>query len=482
MAKHAKGGAKKHPWFKCKGYLHFDLALERAKAENYITKPDNILRHRFSPLIHYCKISTKVKRNKEKERKYKESGKTGEKPKLETIPKSRNIFYTSHVDGYIYSYYGHKIQIAYEEFLLENNLTNNVIAYRSIIKEGIKFCNSHLANEVFNFIRSTNGCHILCFDISQFFDKLDIRTLKVKWAQVLGKKWLPNDHFKVYESLVNFSYVEEGQLIEHFKGRFEKNPRQHGLGKASGGSLKNRICDYPELRELEEKFRGQGKRLIKKKEFLEITGIPQGTAVSGLLSNIFMIDFDIAVKNYVESKGGNYRRYSDDIFIAVPATVKFEEIEDLIELQLSQSCGGSIQLNDKKTEKRVYQLKPEGTFGIFDLKHNHSKVQYLGFHFDGQNVFIRNSSISKDRGKTVQLVRKNKNKIYNKINTIEVYKRRSPRKITPSDSKKDKGFVYYAERAAKVHVDSATIRAQIKKNDRFIKRVIAKERHGEPPP
>lgn len=491
MRNNQKGKRKKHPWFKRKNYLHFDLALERVEAEKHVTLPANILRHRFSPLVHYLKISRKVRRNKEAEKKYKVAGKTGKKPKLEVNEKPRNIFYTSHVDGYIYSYYGYEIQKAYEKLLREKDLTNNVIAYRPITKAGIKFCNSHFANEVFDFIQSTDECHILCFDISKFFDRLCVKVLKEKWAQVLGTTRLPNDHFKVYESLVNFRYIEEDHLIEHFKNRFEKNPRQHGLNKDSGGSLKNRICDYRELRELKETFRQQGSHLIKEKTCLKITGIPQGTAISGLLSNIFMLDFDIAVKSYVESKLGMYRRYSDDILITVPTTVGFSEIEDLINQQLNEACAGSIELNDKKTEKRIYLSKPDEGFGVFDLNRKPSKVQYLGFHFDGQNVFIRNSSISKDRGKTVQLVRRNKkrdhivgrNKKRNpKINTLAVFKERSPRQITPFDNEKAKGFVYYTERAAKTHSNSPTIKAQIKKNHRFIEKTILKERHEEPVP
>ncbi|MCG3112566.1 MAG: hypothetical protein MCM46_12195 [Candidatus Manganitrophus sp. SB1] len=481
MRRTAKGKPKKHPWFKRKNYLHFDLALERSEAEKYVTRPENILRHRFSPLIHYFKISRKIRRDKDSEKAYRLGGKTGEKPKLIVEEKSRNIFYTSHVDGYIYSYYGFKIQKAYEKFLLEKKLTSNVIAYRPITKNGIKFCNSHLADEAFNFIRSMSECHILCFDISKFFDKLSVGVLKEKWAQVLGKKWLPSDHFKVYESLVNFCYIEEAQLVGHFKDRFETNPRQHGLDRGSGGSLKNRICECRDLRELKKILRQQGNQLIKEKEILSITGIPQGTAISGLLSNIFMADFDIAVKGYVESKKGIYRRYSDDILIAVPTTVGFSEIEDFVKQQLNESCAGSIQLNDKKTEKRIYQSKPKNGFGVFDLNLKPSKAQYLGFHFDGQNVFIRNSSISKDRGKTVQLVRKHKKRDH-KINTVAIFKQRSPRKITPFDNEKAKGFVYYSKRAANAHSDSATITAQTKKNDRFIKKIIVKERNKEPTP
>lgn len=42
-------------------------------------------------------------------------------------------------------------------------------------------------------------------------------------------------------------------------------------------------------------------------------GIPQGSSMSALLSNIYMIPFDLKIKKLAEEVGGMYRRYSDDI-------------------------------------------------------------------------------------------------------------------------------------------------------------------------
>ncbi|MBY0429463.1 MAG: hypothetical protein K2Q32_09625, partial [Alphaproteobacteria bacterium] len=131
-----------HAWFKRKGYLHFDKSLVSHEAEKYVTNPGNISKHSFSPLIHYQKISIKVQRDKIKEAKYKESGKTLPKPKLKITSKPRDIFYTSHVDGYIYSYYTYLLHDAYEAFLKQNSLTSNVIAYRPIQKNGVKLYNA----------------------------------------------------------------------------------------------------------------------------------------------------------------------------------------------------------------------------------------------------------------------------------------------------------------------------------------------------
>ncbi|MBY0429347.1 MAG: hypothetical protein K2Q32_09035 [Alphaproteobacteria bacterium] len=316
----------------------------------------------------------------------------------------------------------------------------------------------------------------MCFDISKFFDTLSPVVLKKNWARVLNKQQLPEDHFKVYNSLVNFCYVEETDIIKHFKRVFKKTPRQHELNtKDAGGSLKNRICTYPELRQLDKKYREQKKRLIKNKKEIKNTGIPQGTAISGMLSNIFMIDFDLALKKDIEGLGGLYRRYSDDIFIAVPPNVTFETIELLLTTLLKQLCGETTVLNPKKTEKRIYKIGANGTFEVTNQKGETAKVQYLGFHFDGKKIVIRNTSISKNLGKIITAIRKHK-KGLGKINTVGVYKERSGRKITPYDSVKKKGFANYALRVSKVHENSEAISKQIRKIDRVINRAQKRER------
>lgn len=464
----------KHPWYKLKGYLHFDFALSQIEAEQYVSNGSNILRHRFSPLIHYIKKSRKVQRNIQAEQAYKQ-GLLDKKPKLRIKEKDRNIFYTSHIDGYIYSFYGHKLQACYDDYIKTAGLSDNVIAYRSIEIKGIKYCNTHFANEAFAFVRASGGCNITCLDLSKFFDKLSPEVLKENWQKILGEEKLPADHYAIYQSLVNFRYVEESELLRIFPSRFSDNPRKHGLPEEAGGSLKNRICDYKELRAAEKSDCPSGD-LINHKNKLDITGIAQGTALSGLMSNIFMINFDIAAKAFIEGLGGCYKRYSDDIFIAVPTNVTFSDIGNKVAELLQIYCSNSVKLNADKTEKKIYQVNADGKGIVIDAeKATSSKVQYLGFHFDGKNVHIRNSSISKDRAKTVQLISKNK-KGNKTIDTRNVYKKRSHRQITPVNELQDKGFVSYATRATKAHDAAPGITKQIQKNDRFIKRAIKRAR------
>jgi len=71
-----------------------------------------------------------------------------------------------------------------------------------------------------------------------------------------------------------------------------------------------------------------------------------------------MIDFDLALKSFVESHNGCYRRYSDDIFIALPLSISFAEIEHFVVSRLKETSYDSLKINQTKTEKTIYQIGP----------------------------------------------------------------------------------------------------------------------------
>ena len=357
--------------------------------------------------------------------------------------------------------------------------------------------NIHFAKEAFEFIKGTEGCHILCLDITGFFDNLDTDILKTNWCRVWSagtSDRLPDDHYNVFWSLKNFHYVEEKDIISVFgkwprkRSKVDKNDKV-ALKRELNRSLHERICDFLQLKKAKNEYAG-AKDLIRYKETLKdkngkpLTGIPQGTAISGLLSNIFMIDFDLTVKSAVEKNSGCYRRYSDDIFIAFPVSISFEVMNDLVEKTLKKISNDSLVINPKKTEKRAYEAENGKQGTCCAENRNPAKIQYLGFTFDGEKTHIRSSSMSKNRSKISHTIRKNK-KRKNKqtglsnINTREVYKAQSPRKITPHNKIEDKGFVSYAARAGDIH-NSETIEKQVRKNDRFIKNKIAEERKKKP--
>lgn len=100
-------------------------------------------------------------------------------------------------------------------------------------------------------------------------------------------------------------------------------------------------------------FKKYKKEIIKKMRKKE--EIPQGTAISAFLSNIYIIDFDKVVAKYIKSFQGLYLRYSDDIIMVLPnsnlpnAKPNYNYIKNVI----SEISG--LTLQEEKTQ--IYEYK-----------------------------------------------------------------------------------------------------------------------------
>lgn len=460
-------------WYKRKYYKHFDYPLSESRANSFVSKPENIKRHKFSPLIHYEKQSRRVRKRKESERNSKFDN------RLVIKIKTREIFYASHWDGYIYSYYNKILGEFYEKILQNESLTDSVIAYRSV-KKG--YCNIHFSRDVFSFIGSQTKCAVVCVDISGFFDNLDVEILKRNWKLTLNSDHLPDDHYAVYKNLCNFTYVEEKDILKYFN----INPRKEDNDQ----SPKAKICAYAELRRKHQEAKNNNSKLIKNKSDLKIKGIPQGTAISGMLSNIFMIDFDKKLESYAKNLNGIYRRYSDDIIICIPNFDDLTKLEKFVEETLKHESNDSLSLNPKKTEKRLFKNET-GLPMITDESGKIKKIQYLGVEFDGQSIVLRNSTISKAIGKITQYIHhKKKNassyKFKSKINgnyKIDRHEIMSNKTLIGLKLRKTQqtkinksNFVTYALRFSSISfgnkLNNANVKKQIVKIDKYVLKKI----------
>ncbi|HFP9697083.1 TPA: reverse transcriptase domain-containing protein, partial [Escherichia coli] len=184
-------------------------------------------------------------------------------------------------------------------------------------------------------------------------------------------------------------------------------------------------------------------------------GIPQGSPISATLSNIYMLNFDIEMNQYMTSLGGEYFRYCDDMLFIVPTHEK-NNVAREAEKQLFKL---KVSLNVRKTEIREFKTTP--TKIVSD-----KPLQYLGFIFDGENIFLRSSSLSRysDRMKRgvklakATMKRKNKIRKHKGLSDKELFKEQIYARYTHVGKR---NFLTYGYRASRI-MKSTSIRKQLK--------------------
>lgn len=468
---------KKKDWFKIKRYPHIGLPLDvrdRHKwIEPYITNPENIAKHRFLPFIHksltvrkfrkvYCEKDGKLDPN------YTMEGKAVRK----ADKKPREIFYASHLDALIFSYYAHILSDAYEKKIREPHydLLEVVNAYRSIpvnpsIIDGPNKCNIDFANDAFEFIRSYEEEEfvVIAFDISSFFDNLNHKLLRERWTEVWGNVdglkngELPPDHFNVFKNITRFSYIDIVDIFEEFKDRIiTRKTRKDG----SFGPIKEKLvkkikylrnqnaiafCFPKDFLKVKGKLLqpSKTKKLKDGRVVPRNFGIPQGSPISSVLANIYLLNFDKTVNDFVRSKG-LYRRYSDDIIVVFPKSMK-SELETLVYSEIEKV---SLEIQPKKTQifhfkrNESDQLKCGQEFRD-EINWNKNLV-YLGFEFDGEYSFLKSASLSgyyRKMKKYVRRARYYSSKRYSKT-TGELFKRRIFKKFSYKGAKRFRKWVW----------------------------------------
>lgn len=373
--KDRKTGLVKREYRK-KGYLHFDLRFwlpKRSKElRDVLANPNGLDRHRFYPFVRWVVKTPRYKRN-DKGRK----NKKGEVPKRIISIKERPIAFASHFDALLYSYHAFQLNDIYQRFLAASDFSECVLAYRSDL--GLN--NIDFAREVFQFIGASGPCTAVALDVKSFFDTLQHTRLKQNWCRVLGVDQLPADQYKIYRSLTKYSYVNRGAALRalgiELRGR-------------KGQKSPPRICEDHEL----ELLRRRNVITTNAKPY----GIPQGSPLSALLSNIYMIDFDKRLNDAAKEAGFIYRRYCDDIILVGPTAevdamkkLAYEQV-DAIGLKIQPAKEEEVVFRpNEKVELRGYNAKLEREKGTTQ----HRNLQYLGFEFDGTRTYIRSGSLAR---------------------------------------------------------------------------------------
>lgn len=406
-------------WYKPRTYLHFDKPIGLKRARSLVSDPSRVAAHPFLPFISFVIKTQKLVR---------EDSDKGFKRKI----KKRPIAYASHADAQIYSYYAHLLSLSYEEFIKVNGLDDAVLAFRALGKSNINF-----ALTAFNSIVESAPCAAVALDVSGFFENLDHAVLKRCWARVIGKSKLPDDHYAVFKSLTKYSIVTRDSAYKEFSISVH-NPRSAG----------DRICSAVEFR-----ARIKGNSLISSNATSR--GIPQGSPISAILSNIYLMDFDVFAQQCVRSEGGTYFRYCDDILLIVPTHTRNEIVRKIV-TRLTEL---KLAINEQKTEVRSFEFED----GVLT---SNKPLQYLGFTFDGQRILIRSAALarySQNMKRAVRLA----TRTMTRWNRIRAERGQPPRPIYRKaiymkySHLGKQNFLRYGYKAAKI-MSSPAIRGQLK--------------------
>ena len=406
-------------WLKFKKYPHIGKPLTSTKdsvwVENYVTNPEKIINHKFTPLLHRVITQRKFRPDESAAK-----NASGKRIRIAKEPKKRHIYYPSHLDSIIYSYYNNVLTKAYEEYLHDKEYSSVAVAYRKIPKgdvaDGNK-CNIEFAADAFQFIMNNRHrkLSVIIADITSFFDNLDHRILHKQWKMVMGVEDLPLDHYRIYKNLVDYKYVNEDDLFNRFKHkliveRYKSNDtsRKELKRKHIGKSFNMRHENVVAYCYANEFFREASDLIRVDKPFNSVIrkelgktdkkGIPQGTPISATLANIYMLDFDARIYDEVSnpSKNAYYQRYSDDIIIVCDQEDE-EFFYNLLRTEIEQKAYLDIQTN--KTHVYRYELGEDATLigGIVKDKivYSNRQLEYLGFAFDGCKVRAKTSGFSK---------------------------------------------------------------------------------------
>lgn len=345
-----------------KSYKHFDCKKNSQSniIQNYITNPLKISKHSFYPFLHHTITMKKFNKTNPK------------KPKK----KSREINYSAHIDRLIFAYYSQILNSRYNDYVIKRNINDNVIAYRDNLRKN----NIHFAKSAFDFIRKFESCFIIIGDFSNFFDNLNHDYLKKQICKVLDTSYLSDDWYAIYKNITKFSFCELKDVIKF--NQIEKR------------NLKN-------SRYLSPKFF----RTLRKNKILKIRknlkkGIPQGSAISAVLANVYMTEFDYKLKEYVKKFNGEYFRYSDDFILIFPLSIN-KNINFIREtIQKIRNTIPNLELQEEKTQCFYYYDRKITTL--------HEKNR-IGYYFDKTFLYYKNKNQAIKNFKLYKNILKNTN-------------------------------------------------------------------------
>lgn len=372
-----------------KHYPHFDKRISLPEINALVSDPARVAKNKFYPFFLYHETWQPFRGKDDGE----------DRP----APKSRPIRYAARKDAYILTQYRRILAEKYEARLLELGIENCPIAYRKISKaEGGGKCNIDFAKDAVDEVLRLKNCVAIALDIKGYFENLDHDRIKRIWSELLDVDRLPADHFTVFKNVTNYHVVDQKEVYRRLgiletvvvngypREIYTKAFRDMPTQLCTAADFRNKICGGdPALPSLVRGNVDEHGQALKH-------GVPQGAPISDLIANFYLLDFDQALHNFAESKGGKYMRYSDDILLIIPGGEP--EAMGAEEFSINEISKNGEALEIKSAKTCVVGFHDNGDTLSFDhIKGPQGKngFEYLGFRFDGKKVYVRDSTISR---------------------------------------------------------------------------------------
>ena len=403
----------KPSWFKPRKYRHFDVPIGSEWAT--ALTPDQVVAHPWSPLLHWVKETPRYRPLDGK-----------------TVVKERDIMHASHRDACILSKYSHELTGRLDAWYAANELHEAVIAYRSLRKS-----NYHFASTAQAYVRDHDSVEAMCFDVTGFFDNIDHKRLKQRLKWLLAVDELPDDWHRVLRSVTRYSHVRKADLKAH---------------PVFGLRLKKRRADRPIATVKELKAAG-----IPIQTNGTGIGVPQGTPISASLSNLYMADFDLAMKALADHHGALYQRYSDDILIICAP----EYADQLAAAVADALTNEALQLQNDKTIRQRFNGDERDNF------------QYLGFQLGLGPALVRPGSLSRQWRSAKRAIRRSERKAERLAKAGQkdkIYTSKLRGRLTHVGLR---NFLAYADRSSD-ELQSESINRQVKALRKFALRGLAR--------
>lgn len=406
----------KPAWFKPRHYKHFDVPIgpEWAAA---ITA-EQVAAHAWSPLLHWVKETRRYRLN--------------DQNVMELKVKPRDIMHASHRDACILAKYSHDLTGKLDAWYVANGLNEAVIAYRSLGQS-----NYHFAATAQAYVREHQSVEAMCFDVTGFFDNINHKRLKRRLKWLLGVDELSDDWHRVFRAVTRYSHVRKSYLKAHpaFRQRLKQRGADRPLAtvkelKASGIPIDVNATDI---------------------------GVPQGTPISASLSNLYLADFDLAMKALADQHGALYQRYSDDILI-------------ICEPEHADSLAAAVEAALKE---EALDLQTDKTVRLQFTGNERDNFQYLGYQLGLGPALIRPGSLSRQWRSAKRAIRRSERKAERLATSGQkdkIYTRKLRGRLTHVGGR---NFLAYTDRSSD-ELQSPAIKGQVKALRKFIMQSLAR--------